>query len=122
MSKPKLRSFAFLVGGVLIALGLFALYRDHAVRGEWLTGAGLVLAAIGIIRPTVLVLPYRLWMGLAIILGVVVGNTLLTLFYFLVMAPIGLLKRAFRGSPADKRKSYWIPASTFKKELLERPF
>ncbi|OGZ08551.1 MAG: hypothetical protein A3D65_04825 [Candidatus Lloydbacteria bacterium RIFCSPHIGHO2_02_FULL_50_13] len=122
ISASKIRSFAFLVGGVLVALGLFAFYRGHHGQGEWLVGVGGILALIGVIRPSILTPLYRLWMGLAITLGMVVGNMLLVLFYFVVMTPIGLLKRLFRHTPADKWESYWIHAATFKKESLERPF
>ena len=115
-SESKIRSFAFVVGGILVALGLFAIYRDHVLRSEILVGLGTILVAFGIIRPVTLTLPYRLWMMLATVLGVVVGNTLLTLFYFLVVTPIGFLKRLFRRVPKDKRESYWLPASLFKKE------
>ena len=122
ISASKIRSFAFLVGGILIALGLFAFYRDHFRQGEWLVGVGGILALIGAVRSSVLTPLYRLWMGLAIILGMVVGNMLLTLFYFLVMTPIGLLKRSLRGSPAGKGESYWVHSSQFKKESVEQPF
>ena len=122
ISASKIRSFALLVGDILIALGLFAFYRDHFRQGEWLVGVGGILALIGAVRSSVLTPLYRLWMGLAIILGMVVGNMLLTLFYFLVVTPIGFLKRLFRRVPKDKRESYWLPASLFKKESLEQPF
>lgn len=121
-SESKVRSFAFVVGGVLVALGLFAAYREHIVRSELLVGAGTALVVFGIIRPIILTPLYRLWMGLAIILGVFVGNALLTLFYFFILTPIGLLKHFFQSSTKDREESYWLTASPFKKESLEQPF
>jgi hypothetical protein len=56
------------------------------------------------------------------VLGVVVGNILLTLFFFLMLAPLGLLKRLFHRASLDRSESYWLPAALFKKESLERPF
>lgn len=121
-SLSNVRSFAFVVGGILVALGLFAVYRGHIGRSEILVGAGTFLVVFGIVRPIVLIPLYRLWMGLAVILGVVVGNALLTFFYFFVLTPIGLLKRLFRSSRGGTGESYWLPASLFKKESLEQPF
>src|SRR3989338_9216448 len=80
-NESKIRNFAFVVGGVLTLLGLFALYRDHIGRSEVLGGIGLMLVVLGIVHPKVLRPLYYLWMRLAVVLGVVVGSTLLTLFY-----------------------------------------
>ena len=121
--ESKVREFAYVVGGVLVALGLFAAYRGRVPLSEWVGGAGSLLVVIGVIRPMVLLPLYYVWMGLAVVLGVVVGNALLTLFYFLMATPIGFLRRLFRGAPTDTGKSYWIPVpSGFKKESLEQPF
>ena len=121
-SGSKVCSFAFLVGGTLVALGLFAVYRQHIERGEILVGVGAALVVLGIIHPIVLTPLYRLWMGLAIILGVVVGNTLLTIFYFFVLTPIGTLKRLFRRASPGGSESHWLSSVPFKKESLEQPF
>jgi hypothetical protein len=121
-NESKIREFAFVVGGVLVGLGVFAFYRGHDGQSGLFVGAGALLAALGIIHPKVLHPLHRLWMGLAVVLSVVVGNTLLTLFYFLVVTPLGLLRRFFRGASIHKEESYWLPVSSLKKETLERPF
>ena len=123
VSERKIREFTYVVGGVLVALGLFAAYRGHVSTSGWMGGIGTALVVLGILSPMLLLPLYRLWMGLAIVLGVVVGNVLLTLFYFLMVTPIGFLRRLFRRAPVDKGESYWISvASVFKKESLEQPF
>jgi hypothetical protein len=123
VSERKIREFAYVVGGVLIALALFATYRGHVSLSAWVGGGGVILVVTGILHPMILLPLYRIWMGLAVVLGVVVGNVVLTLFYFLAVTPIGLLRRLFRNTALDKGKSYWIPLTTaFKKESLEQPF
>lgn len=74
-------------------------------------GVGLVLWLLPqIARPF-----YLVWYFLACCLGLVVGNVLLSAFYFLILTPIGLLLRAFGRDPLRKgfdrhRATYWHDA------------
>ena len=57
---------------------------------------------------------YIPWMSLAIILGFIVSHVLLTLFFFLVLTPIGLAARLsgkdFLSLKLDPHAStYWLP-------------
>lgn len=66
----------------------------------------------GIIRLAKLV--YRGWMIFAKALGFVNTRILLTLFFYLVITPIGLLLRLFGKNPLNLRldpeaKTYWSP-------------
>ena len=121
-NESKIREFALVIGGVLVGLGFFALYRDHIGQSGLFVGIGSTLAALGIIHPTALRPLYHLWMGLAAVLGVVVGNTLLSLFYFIVVTPMGLLKRSFHRESVHNEESYWLPISLSQKGTLERSF
>src|SRR6266404_1098545 len=107
-----LRKFGLTVGGVFVLLGVLLLLR-HRSTYPFLLGAGAVLTAFGIIWPGALKYVYIAWMALAFTLGFVMSNVILTLFFFLVVTPIGLLARLFQkdflAREWDKKAaSYWI--------------
>jgi len=107
-----LRKFGLTVGGVFMLLGVVLLLRH---RSSYLAfcGAGALLAAFALIWPRALKYVYVAWMALAFTLGFVMSNVILTLFFFLLVTPIGLLARLFQkdflARKWDKRAaSYWI--------------
>ncbi len=116
VGKKKVRSFGYLVGGVLIALALVGLWR---IGGRFTTavyallGAGGALVALGLAAPAVLRPLYRVWMGLALVLGFVMTRVILTLVFFLVVTPVGWIMRALGKDPLRRRpdpsaETYWI--------------
>ena len=107
-----LRKFGLTVGGAFIFLGVLLLLR-HRPSYLALCGAGALLMAFGAIWPRALKYVYIAWMALAFALGFVMSNVILTLFFFLLVTPIGLLARLFQkdflARKCDKRAaSYWI--------------
>lgn len=88
----ELRKFGLLVGGVFAALGIFFWLRGKSHSAFFLL-PGAVLVLTGLFFPKALKAVYIFWMGIAIILGLIVSTILLTLFFFLVVTPIGLTAR-----------------------------
>jgi hypothetical protein len=68
---------------------------------------------LGALRPRLLVVPNRLWMGVAEAMGFVMTRVILGLVFFLIVTPIGLLRRLTGGDPLGRRsrsaESYWKP-------------
>lgn len=66
---------------------------------------------------------YVVWYALACCIGLVVGNVMLALIFYLLVTVIGLVKRCFgsqpiRKTPDLKAKTYWLdapPASNSKR-------
>lgn len=108
------RNFGILVGGVFAALGGWWLIRGkfHLVA-PWALGLGALLVIAGLIFPRALVIPNRLWMGLAEALSFVMTRVILGLVFFFVVMPIGLVRKALGGDPLNRRaaraESYWKP-------------
>src|SRR5437764_414800 len=107
-----LRNFGLLVGAVLVALGLLFLLRGKA-RYPYFLAPGVLLLVFGAIFPRGLRYVYIAWMSLAIVLGLIVSTLILTLFFILVITPIGLTARIlgkdFLRLKLDRREStYWI--------------
>ena len=106
-----LRKFGLLVGGVLAALGI--LYLRRKARYPWFLILGIVLLAFGVVLPRVLKYVYIAWMTLAIALGFLMAHVILTLFFFLIITPLGLVARLvgkdFLNLKLDKQAAtYWI--------------
>ncbi|HZF02472.1 MAG TPA: SxtJ family membrane protein [Methylomirabilota bacterium] len=109
----ELRKFGFLVGGVFAALGVVLLLR-HRPAAPYLLGIGGFLILFGLIAPRALKHIYLVWMSLAVVLGFIVSSVLLTLFFFLVITPIGWVARCFGNDFLSLKlnraaASYWIP-------------
>ena len=108
-----LRKFGLMVGGVFLALALFFLWR-HPNRTPYFAWPGGLLMLLGAVLPRALRWVYIAWMSLAFVLGFVMAHVILTLFFFLIITPIGLLARLFGQDFLSLKldpsaKSYWIP-------------
>ena len=108
-----LRKFGLTVGGVLVALGLWFLYR-HKAHYPYFVYPGLLLLVLGLALPRSLKQVYIVWMAIGFFLGLIVSTALLTVFYYAVVTPIGLVARCV-GKDFLERKwdakatTYWIP-------------
>jgi Saxitoxin biosynthesis operon protein SxtJ len=107
------RNFGLIVGGVFTLLGVWWLYREKFVSvAEWSVMLGLALMVFGLIFPRALVYPNRAWMTLAEVLAFISTRIILGLVFFLVVTPIGMVKRLFGWDPLNRRAvprpSYWI--------------
>jgi hypothetical protein len=108
------KEFGLVVGVVFGLLGLWWSYRGKFINAAYvliILGAALVL--LGILAPRILIVPRKAWMKLAETLAYVSSRVILALVFFLVLTPIGLVKRAMGWDPlyrrAAPRDSYWHP-------------
>ncbi|MEY2555933.1 MAG: hypothetical protein QOJ36_1014 [Verrucomicrobiota bacterium] len=111
---PDLRKFGLLVGGVLCVFGLLLLLR-HKANYPYLFWPGVVLIAFGAVCPRALKYPYIAWMMMAFALGFVMSQVILTLFFFLLVTPIGLVARLFGKDFLNRKRAlqattYWNPS------------
>lgn len=102
------------MGGVFVALGGWWIYRGrYTALALVLANVGALLVLLGGLYPKLLVVPNRLWMGLAEALGFVTTRVILALVFFLVVTPIGIVRRLAGGDPLGRRagrtESYWKP-------------
>lgn len=102
---PSNRSFGVTVGLVCAAAGAVRLWRGHPSSGVVLAAVGGVLIAAGLVAPGTLRVPNRIWMRFAHVLGWINSRVLLTVFFFLVLAPAGILMRVLGRSPLQPRQA-----------------
>jgi hypothetical protein len=98
-SSKALRRFGFVVGAVSLSLGLLFLLRHR--NGSALLTLGLLLIGLGAVAPRSLKYLHALWIGLSLLIGWVMTRVILTVVFFLVVTPIGLLQRLLGRSNVD---------------------
>ena len=124
--KSELRKFGLLVGSVFVGLGLLFWWRGKGYFPVFFV-AGAPLLTLGLLFPRSLKTTYLVWMGLAFCLGLVVSTILLTLFFYLVFTPMGLLARLAGKDFLSKKMNpseatYWMKRKPLTKESLEQQF
>lgn len=125
----ELRQFALVMTGGLGVIGAVALLKGRPAAPYLLAIAGLFLI-LGIFHPRILRWPYALWMAFAFVLGQIVTTIILTLLFFVVITPMGLLMRLLGKDLLQKRwkkveaSSYWMHRKdyTVEKDRLLRPY
>lgn len=96
---PSERSFGLSVGGALVAVGALLVWRRHVTAAEVAGGIGIVLVLAGLAAPSLLRGPNRIWSRFAQGLGWINSRVLLTVFFFVVLTPVGFLLRLFGWNP-----------------------
>ncbi|HEU4886793.1 MAG TPA: SxtJ family membrane protein [Thermoanaerobaculia bacterium] len=110
LSRRTITSFALIVSGALLAIAAYQRWRGAQ---PWvviaLVSIAAVLSLLSAVAPRSLHPVYRGWMRVGEVLGWINTRIILTLVFFLVVTPIGLLMRLFGRSPIAtvKRDSYW---------------
>lgn len=110
------REFGLVVGGVLVLLSSWWLYRGKLASVSHITlPLGSLLVLLGLLLPKALIWPNRGWMLLAEGLSFVMTRIILGIVFFLIITPIGVVKRLSGWDPLDRRSgrraSYWKPYS-----------
>ena len=117
-SARELKKFGLTFLIVLGAFAGFLLWRGSAAW-PWFSALALAFGACGLFLPLALRPVYRVWMTFAIVMGAVMARLLLTILFYLVVTPIGLVMRLFGKDVLDikmkDRESYWH-------ERLDEPY
>jgi hypothetical protein len=108
----ELRRFGLIVGGIFLVLSGISRWRGRVVPPLLLGTAGGLLVLAGLVAPRLLDPVERLWMRFAESLGRVNARIILTLIFYLVVTPFGLVRGLVRGSTdrriRDGRGSLWV--------------
>jgi hypothetical protein len=122
-TSRDLTMLALLFFGFPAVIGGLKLWKGDASAWYWI-GAGVFLAALRIIPPLFRVI-YRSWLAFAVILGHFVSRILLTVVFFLVLLPTGLIMRVLGKDPMERRMdphatTYWQKRDTPPEYTVER--
>ena len=98
------RTFGFVVGVVCGLIAAHGVWRARLIQAWGAGGLAAILLVLAVVRPSWLQGPRRLWMGLAHVLGAVNTRLLLTMVFFTVFTPVGLLGRLLGWDPLNRRR------------------
>ena len=119
--KSDLRKFAITVGLILLIIGGLLFWKEKYSFQPILI-IGIILLASGLAVPTILKPVYWVWMVFATILGWVMTRVILSVVFFLVFTPIGLISRIFGKQFLElnwdtSRNTYWDSRSANENNL-----
>jgi hypothetical protein len=122
-TKRDLRKFGLTVGGVLLLIGLVLFYFEKP-SAIYFAVIGGFLILFGVLLPNILKPLNRIWMGLSIILGFFMSRVILTILFYLVLTPIGILAKLvgkkFMMLKFDKSKeTYWEKRTIVHKKPID---
>jgi len=111
-TKKELRKFGLTIGIVLMALGGLLLWKGKASSVYFLSIGGIFILW-GLIIPVALRPVEYAWMKFARGLGFVMNHVILTIAFYLVFTPAGLIIRIAGKDSLNRKfdkqaKTYWI--------------
>ena len=109
--KSALRTFGITVGLILMIIAGFLFWKGKEIFYIFFT-LGVALCFLGFTIPYFLKPIYWIWMIFATILGWVMTRVILSLLFYVILTPIGLIARLFGKQFVELRwdksqESYW---------------
>lgn len=113
VAPPSERSFGLLFAAVAAAAMLWCAWRGFICLAVLFAAASLALAAAAVRVPSLLAVPNRLWFRLGMLLNKVVSPVVLGAMFFLVVTPVGLIRRMMGGDALRLKlrtpeATYWV--------------
>ena len=114
-SKKDLKSFGLTLAAAFSLLSVFFWWK--AKEFPWVIfPLAFFFLFFGLLRPSFLKAPHKIWMTLALLLGWAMSRVLLTVVFYLVLMPIGLFLRwtgkdILKMNWERKEESYWRPCA-----------
>ncbi len=124
--RKELRNFGLVFGSaiaLIVGLALPLLWKFPL--SPWVWGIGAAFMLIGLAMPRLLGPFHWLWMRFAEFIGAINSKIILTVCFYLIIFPFGLVMRIFRDDPMARRfpkqaESYRVPSK--QPSRMERPF
>ncbi len=111
-SKKALRRYGFVMAGAFGVISALLWWRSSA-GAPYVLGVASFFGILAIVAPTLLGPVEKLWMAFAEKLSIVMTTLILTVAYYLVITPIGLLLRVMGKDLLKIKKSqapsFWQP-------------
>jgi hypothetical protein len=109
-SNKDIKSFGLTIGIILFIISAIVYYYDKSSY-QIIAYIGGGFIGLGIIIPILLKPIYILWMTFAVILGWIMTRVILSIVFYLIMTPIGLITRLlgedFLALKKSSSESYW---------------
>ena len=127
VGDAQARKTALVVAAVFALIAAWNVYRGRAVVVAIFGGAALALVLAGLLLPRAARRFHVFWMRVAAVLGYVNSRVLLTVLYYGLFAPYGVVSRLVRDPlrrRGARRESYWVERKRTRqaREQFERLF
>ena len=119
--KKVLRSFGFVMAGAFAVIAILLFWKQRAAA-PWMAGGVALFGGLGLIAPVILKPIYIVWMTFAHYLSFVMTYVILTVFFYIVLTPVGLLMRVFGKDLLAKKfpggkETYWVPSESYPDDI-----
>ena len=119
MSSTDARKFGLGAFALLGAIALLLwLRKHHPAAALAVGGTGALLGVGAFVAPSAVLAVRRGWMAFARLLGRVNGTILLVVIFFVVLTPVGLIRRLFRRTAPPG----WEPHEPRPRDHFENPY
>jgi hypothetical protein len=124
LSAPEGRKFAFTLAAAFGVLAAVLWWRERQTVSTVFGAVAAAFALAGLLLPGHLGPVYRGWMGFAHAISKVTTPIFMGVVYYLVITPIGFLRRAVGGNPlrAHQGASGWVDRGGEPRGDLTRQF
>ena len=124
LSAPEGRKFAFTLAAAFAGLGGLLWWRERRSSAILFFGVAAAFALAGLLVPGRLGPVQRGWMGMAHAISRVTTPIFMGVVYFLVITPVGLVRRAIGGNPlrAHRGSTGWVDRQESPRGDLTRQF
>lgn len=127
-SRKELRDFGLITGGMaagVFGLALPLLFDHDFPKWPWIVGS--VLIAWALAAPATLKPVYQVWMTIGMALGWVNTRIIMTVMFYLIIVPVGLLRSVTAKDPmartmSPKEQTYRKASDVPERKHVERPF
>lgn len=112
MTKKELKKFGLTMAVFFIAFGILFRLKSHLFVAVVFAVIGFLFALFTLALPKALKPIHFIWMKFSMYLGFVMSKVILGIIFYLLVTPLGFLKRIFKGDFLDlkiekSKKSYW---------------
>ena len=117
--KKQLRHFGLIVGGIFAAIGLWpVVFRAEAPR-LWALALAVALVVPAMVLPRSLTYVHRVWMAAGEALGWINTRIILSVIFYGIVTPMGIVMRRFGRDPMQRR--FEPAAATYRVSKAGRP-
>jgi len=130
LDTKGLRQFGLMLGGILIVLFGFLLpwsrRWENLPNYQWIA-VGALVVAWALIAPDSMRGLYNGWMRISMIIGNVMNRIILSIVYFVVITPMGVVMRMMAKDPMRRKldksvASYRVLSKVRHRNHVERPY
>ena len=125
-NKKELISFGVTIGIIFIIISC-VLFFNKSNLYQIFVYIAIFFIGIGLIIPTLLKPIYLIWMTFSIIIGWIMTRVIISLLFYIIVVPIGLILKSFGKDFLQQKKStnqstYWNNRPTEQNQNYENQF